>query len=238
MNPIQYSYALVLVLLNLSQPIFSFSVSSPKSKSDGWINLIENNFEAPVKKWILEKEFGDVPHKGSVVEIDYIGTFGPRPEDWSVEDTLECWLKPQQGFYDLLKDVFRQNAVNGTILCDSDIFNEEFVEKLGATKIQCKKIVMAAKRLVSQNVDPNFQVGLIFDSSASKNKTFKFLLGEGKAIKAIDILVSSMHIGEKCRLQARSDFCYGMEGLRTRSGEVVVPPFATLCFDVTLISTE
>lgn len=97
---------------------------------------------------------------------------------------------------------------------------------------------MAAKRLIAQTQDPAFAEGVIFDTSASRRQNYEFVLGSGKAIKAMDLLVSSMEIGEKARIQARSDFCYGSEGYRKTSGEVLVPPFATLCFDVTLITAK
>jgi hypothetical protein len=209
------------------------------SSPNGWVNLMENNSEAPVKKWTIENGSGSIPSKGSIVEIDYVGTFGPSPETWTVEDVVEAWLKPQQGLYDLLQEQFRRLGVDGKVLCNPDLFNEAFISDMGVTnKIQNKKTVMAAKRLIAQMEDPAFAEGVMFDSTASRQKHYEFVLGAGKTIKATDLLVSSMSIGEKARVQARCDFCYGSEGYRKKSGEVLVPPFATLCFDVTLISTK
>ena len=43
-------------------------------------------------------------------------------------------------------------------------------------------------------------------------------------------------MGERVVVICRSDYGYGKEGLRTSKGDVIVPPFATLCFDLTLVS--
>jgi FKBP-type peptidyl-prolyl cis-trans isomerases 1 len=179
---------------------------------------------------------GEIPKVGSTVEIQYVGTLGSSPMNWGVEDVVECWLKNQQGLYDKLSQPFRDNSIDGDFLMNEDVFNEAFVaETLGLeNKILCKKTVMAAKRL-RKHVE-EYSEGTEFDSSVSKGKTFQFVLGKGKVIKAMDLLVSSMRIGEKAKVTCRADYGYGSEGYRKANGEVVVPPFATLCFDVTLLS--
>lgn len=224
------------VLILVSLVIGTKGFSSP----NGWVNLVENNSEAPapVKKCTIESGAG-LPTEGSTVEIEYVGKFGPSPETWAVEDVVEAWLKPQQGLYDLLNEPFQTHGVDGKTLCNPEVFNETFIYDMGVTnKVQCKKTIMAAKRLIAQIQEPAFAEGVIFDTSASRNKNYEFVLGAGKAIKAMDLLVASMGIGERAQLQARSDFCYGSEGYRKTSGEILVPPFATLCFDVTLISAK
>lgn len=226
---------LLFILTFLSLVTETCGFSSPS----GWVNLVETNNEAPVKKWTIERGSGLLAPKGSTVEIEYVGSFGPSPETWNIEDVIEAWLKPQQGLYDLLHESFRKHGVDGKALCNPEVFNEAFITDIGVTnKIQCKKTAMAAKRLIAQTQDPAFAEGVIFDTSASRRQNYEFVLGSGKAIKAMDLLVSSMEIGEKARIQARSDFCYGSEGYRKTSGEVLVPPFATLCFDVTLITAK
>jgi FKBP-type peptidyl-prolyl cis-trans isomerase len=60
-------------------------------------------------------------------------------------------------------------------------------------------------------------------------------LGKGKAIKAMELAVASMVGGERAKITARSDYCYGKDGLRRSNGDVMVPPFATLEFDITLL---
>jgi FKBP-type peptidyl-prolyl cis-trans isomerase len=194
-----------------------------------WIPLCDNG---AVKKKILEEGSGDaLAQPGSEVEVDYVGTLGEQ--DWSVEDVVECWLKNQQGL-DAVAPAFLSSGVDGTMLMDSSVFTDEFVtNELGVSnKIQCKKLIMASKRLAKQQQD--FPVGTEFDSSAERGP-YKFTLGKGKAIRAYELCVPTMKYGERSLLLCRSDYAYGAEGFRRKTGEVIVPPFATLCFDIKLL---
>lgn len=213
------------------------------SSADEWVNLLEDNHgndpkisTCPVKKLVLKEGQGDVPTLGSKVDIEYVGTFGSSQINWTVEDVVECWLKNQQGLYNILAQPFRENEIDGKILMNEDLFNEAYVsETLGVeNKILCKKTVMAAKRLRTQLEE--YPQGKEFDSSVSRGKTFQFTLGQGKVIKAIDLLVSTMRVGEEAKVMCRADYGYGSEGYRKANGEVLVPPFATLCFEIKLLS--
>eukprot|EP00551_Chaetoceros_affinis_P011861 CAMPEP_0203676818 /NCGR_PEP_ID=MMETSP0090-20130426/25866_1 /ASSEMBLY_ACC=CAM_ASM_001088 /TAXON_ID=426623 /ORGANISM="Chaetoceros affinis, Strain CCMP159" /LENGTH=243 /DNA_ID=CAMNT_0050543489 /DNA_START=43 /DNA_END=771 /DNA_ORIENTATION=+ len=195
--------------------------------------------DSPVKKLVLQQGNDDdenVPPRGSTVEINYVGILGGSQEHWSVDDVIECWLQSQQGL-SILEEPFRSMNVDGTVLMDPSKFTEEFVAKdLGVSnKIQCKKTIMAAKRLWNQLEE--FPEGAEFDSSSKREKSFSFVLGEGKVIKAMDLVVATMRVGEKARVVCRSDYGYGSEGYRTVKGDVVVPPFRTLCFDIELVSS-
>lgn len=225
----------------VAQPPTKILLMSKKNNGACWTSLIEqdgvsNTSTIPVKKLVLEKGTGEIPKLGSTVEIQYVGTLGSSPMNWAVEDVVECWLKSQQGLYDILAQPFRDNNVDGNVLMNEDVFNEAFVtEPLGVeNKILCKKTVMAAKRLKKQTEE--YPEGTEFDSSLSRGNTFKFDLGKGKVIKAMDLLVSSMRVGDKAKVICRADYGYGSEGYRKANGEIVVPPFATLCFEVTLLS--
>jgi hypothetical protein len=204
-----------------------------------WVSLVDgvsDEAAAPVKKIVVKEGKGDIPAAGSKVEIEYVGTLGSSQESWTVDDVLDCWLKNQQGLYDVLSGPFRDNDVDGAMLFNDEVFNEEFVsEKLGiSNKIQCKKTIMAAKRL--RNQIEEFPEGTEFDSSISKGKAFEFILGKGKVIKGMDMLVSTMKVGEQAKIICRSDYGYGNDGYRKVNGDVMIPPFATLCFDITLLS--
>ncbi len=197
----------------------------------------DNSSSSPVKKLILQEGNSSTPSRGSTVEINYVGTLGGSQKQWLVDDVIECWLKSQQGLSDL-EGPFRTMGVDGKVLMDASKFTEEFVTTdLGVgNKIQCKKTIMAAKRLWKQVEE--FPESFEFDSSLKRGKSFTFVLGEGKAIKAMDLAVATMQIGEKARVVCRSDYGYGSEGLRTSKGDVVVPPFRTLCFDIELLSSS
>jgi hypothetical protein len=195
---------------------------------DDWISLAENG---SVQKRILEPGTGEVPQEGSEVEVEYVGTLVGEG-DWSVEDVVDCWLKNQQGL-DHLADAFVAAEIDGSKLMDTSFFTEDFLmNELGlSNKIQCKKLVMASKRLTKQQDD--FPAGIEFDSSAERGP-FKFTLGAGKVIRAYDLAVATMLDGERAEIICRTDFAYGAEGYRKRNGDIVVPPFATLRFDIKL----
>ena len=198
--------------------------------SEDWIPLVTDSSDiSPVRKLVIEEGEGELPTDGSSVEIEYAGTLVGE-KDWSAQDVADCWLSQLQGL-DHLKTEFLQNKIDFALLTDTNVFTEEFcTTTLGiSNKIQAKKLIMARNRLTkSQDEHP---AGTVFDSSAERGKNFTFNLGKG-AIKAIDLAVRSMRIGERASVVCRSDYGYGSEGLRSSKGDVMVPPFSTLNFEL------
>ena len=130
--------------------------------------------------------------------------------------------------------MFVESEVDGGTLVDGTFTDELVMGELGvANRMQAKKLVMAARRLVRQRKKyPNG--GVQFDSSAERGP-FKFILGKGKAIQAMDLTVATMRSGERAEVICRSDYAYGEEELRRSSREVAVPPYATLQFEIKLL---
>ena len=54
--------------------------------------------------------------------------------------------------------------------------------------------------------------GFKFDSSRDRDQYFEFDLGRGQVIKAWDLGVASMRIGERCELTCASEYAYGARG--------------------------
>lgn len=73
--------------------------------------------------------------------------------------------------------------------------------------------------------------GTVFDSSLNRNETFKFKLGAGQVIKGWDQGFAGMKVGGKRTLTIPASLGYG-----SRGAGAVIPPNATLIFDVELIN--
>jgi len=72
--------------------------------------------------------------------------------------------------------------------------------------------------------------GKKFDSSRDRQKPFQFKIGRGEVIKGWDEGVAQMTIGEQAKLTCSADYGYGAKGFPG-----VIPPNATLIFDVELL---
>jgi FKBP-type peptidyl-prolyl cis-trans isomerase len=75
--------------------------------------------------------------------------------------------------------------------------------------------------------------GRKFDSSLDRNQPFSFVLGAGQVIRGWDLGVAQMKVGDKVKLTIPSDLAYGPDGYPG-----VIPPAATLVFEVELLSVD
>ena len=73
--------------------------------------------------------------------------------------------------------------------------------------------------------------GTVFDSSFKRNQPIEFTLGIGQVIKGWDEGISLLGVGDKASFIIPSDLAYGESGAGG-----VIPPNATLLFEVELIS--
>lgn len=75
--------------------------------------------------------------------------------------------------------------------------------------------------------------GTVFDSSYKRNQPIDFALGVGQVISGWDEGIQLLKVGDKARFVIPSDLAYG-----SRGAGGVIPPNATLIFDVELMKVK
>jgi FKBP-type peptidyl-prolyl cis-trans isomerase len=104
-------------------------------------------------------------------------------------------------------------------------------------KMEDSKVGTGAEAVVGKTVSVHYTGyltdGKKFDSSVDRGQPFKFQLGAGQVIKGWDQGVAGMKVGGKRKLTIPPTLGYGERGAGG-----VIPPNATLIFDVELLNVE
>lgn len=83
------------------------------------------------------------------------------------------------------------------------------------------------------------QDGTVFDSSANNNnEPLVFQLGAEGIIPGFQIGVNGMKVGGERRIAIPPELAYGVNGVKDATGNTVIPPNATLVFDIQLVKVE
>lgn len=75
------------------------------------------------------------------------------------------------------------------------------------------------------------ETGEVFDTTHEDNSIFTFEIGAGSVIKAWDIALRTMKVGEVAKITCNPDYAYGSAGSPPE-----IPPNATLIFEVELVA--
>jgi FKBP-type peptidyl-prolyl cis-trans isomerase len=104
-------------------------------------------------------------------------------------------------------------------------------------KIEDSKVGTGTEAVAGKTVSVHYTGyltdGKKFDSSVDRGQPFKFQLGAGQVIKGWDQGVAGMKVGGKRKLTIPPTLGYGERGAGG-----VIPPNATLIFDVELLNVE
>lgn len=75
------------------------------------------------------------------------------------------------------------------------------------------------------------ETGEVFDTTHEDNTVFSFEFGKGSVIRAWDIALRTMKVGEVAKLTCKPEYAYGSAG-----SPPDIPPDATLIFEVELVA--
>jgi len=174
------------------------------------------------------QEVVDAVAQGDLIESLEIMRVGAEAEKWNAEEAFET-------FKGAAGKLQAEEKVNLAAELDKVAAGFEKTETGLRYKIIQKGDGQKAEsgRKVEVHYEGSLLNGQVFDSSYKRKEPIDFLLGVGQVIKGWDEGISLLQVGDKARFVIPSDLAYGSAGAGG-----VIPPDATLIFDVELMGVE
>jgi peptidylprolyl isomerase len=146
--------------------------------------------------------------------------FDKKQADIEAKKQADAAMKEQQESIDLQK-YLKDNNIQG-VTKPSGLIYVETTPGTGKSPVTGKKVKV---HYTGKLLD-----GTKFDSSVDRNEPFEFTIGQGQVIPGWDEGIALMKEGGKATLIIPSKLGYG-----SRGAGGVIPPFASLVFDVELL---
>ncbi len=133
--------------------------------------------------------------------------------------------------YILIIIIFTLIALSGCgkggkeIITSSGLKYTEIKEGSGAIASNGKKVMV--------HYVGTLENGKVFDSSMDKNQPLSFTLGSGEMIPGFDEGILNMKVGGRRKLVIPPNLAWGTEG-----AQGVIPPNATVIFDIELLDVK
>ena len=174
------------------------------------------------------QEIVDAVAQGDLLESIEVVRVGEDAEKWNAVEAFRTFQGNRQK---KIEDAKKQA--------------EEAVEKLAAgfdktdSGLRYKMIQKGSGKqaesgkIVSVHYEGSLENGKVFDSSYPRKKPIEFKLGQGQVIEGWDEGIALLQVGDKARFVIPSYLGYGPSGAGG-----VIPPNATLVFDVELMDVK
>lgn len=131
-------------------------------------------------------------------------------------------------------------AVNGKATTSSATSTKNTMQNISKTQgleIYDEVVGTGAEAKAGQNIQAHYVGTLVngtkFDSSVDRGQPFEFTLGVGQVIQGWDVGIQGMKVGGKRKLVISPELGYG-----SRGAGGLIPPNATLIFEVQLVAVK
>lgn len=174
-------------------------------------------------------EIVDVIAQGDTIESLEIVRVGDDAENWHAVEAFNSFKSSKE------EGLAEENAKQATELDKVAAGFDQTDSGLRYKIIQKGDGAKAEKgQQVSVHYEGSLLNGQVFDSSYKRKEPIDFQLGVGQVIPGWDEGISLMKVGDKARFVIPSNLAYGSAG----AGGGVIPPNATLLFDVELMEVK